>query len=426
MLKVPTPLSSKLKKAIRLKPRSESVWAGPCGKGPNGGITQGLLSRFLVCRERFRLAAVEGLQPVDSFNHKLEYGQMWHTCEESLANGDGEVKVTDHGKLKPVWEARLQAYCKTLCQRYRTQQEQIQHWYNACKVQFPVYVSYWAKHPDVKQRTPILQEQVFNAPYALPSGRIVRLRGKWDSVDLIGKGKGAGVYLQENKTKGDIKEEQLKRQLSSGFDLQTMLYLVALNQESYGGPLRGVRYNVIRRPLSGGKGSIVQGKGTQGSKCSKCKETGILKDGTACPKCDGVGRIGGKPPETDEEFFGRLGTILREEPEYWFMRWKVEVSQTDIERFKVQCLNPILEQLCDWWEWISTDSRGDPWRECCTGQHFRYPYGIYNVLQEGGSAEMDEYLNTGSELGLARTKTLFRELAEGTYRCRNQFSASRV
>ncbi len=133
---------------------------------------------------------------------------MWHECEEALA-GDG------------VWEIALGDHCSAMCRLYPLQREEITKWANVCIVQFPEYVKFWQSHPDVVNRTPLLQEQVFDVPYALPSGRVVRLRGKWDSVDLID----GGVYLQENKTKGDIDRAQVERQLR--FDLQTMLYLIS-------------------------------------------------------------------------------------------------------------------------------------------------------------------------------------------------------
>jgi len=268
----------------------------------------------------------------------------------------------------------------------RLQQEQIQHWYNVCKTQFPIYVDYWSKHPDVKNRTPLLQEQTFDVPYKLPSGRIVRLRGKWDSVDLIGKGKAASVYLQENKTKGAIIEEQLKRQL--GFDLQVMIYLIALEIESStsqnkhlaNSKLAGVRYNVIRRPLSGGKGSIRKHKPTKNNPAG----------------------------ESDTEFYARLKEIIIDEPESYFMRWRVEVASQDLTQFKHQFLNNALEEMIDWWNWVdSSAGRKDPFADPI---HWRLPYGIYNPLLEGGSSEVDTYLATKSELGLIRNKPLFEEL----------------
>ncbi len=363
----------------------EPIWRGP----ERDGVTQSLLSRWLVCRERFRLLVVEGLKPIDQFNHRIEYGNMWHLCEEAIArqNFVGER-----------WETALERHCRILAQKYRMQGSQIEHWFNVCRVQFPMYIDYWRKHSYDRQQKSLLQEQVFNIPYQLPSGRTVRLRGKWDSVNLIGKGRNVGIYLQENKTKGDVKEGLIARQLQ--FDLQTMFYLIALkdyehtamfdkswerlgiksglNKVGKLGPIRGVVYNVVRRPLSGGKGSIKQ-----------------LKPTKANPQ-----------GESSEEFYARLGEVIKDDPDYFFMRWQVEITSADVEKFKHECLNPILENLCSWFDWISA---GDRWRQgnIC---HYRHPFGVWNVLNEGGASELDEYLSSGSTLGLETTNSLFSEL----------------
>ncbi len=428
-------LSGNIKAAVGAKAKREPVWSGPCGDGPNGGVTQSLVSRFLVCRERFRLLVVEGLRPKDQFSHRIEYGNLWHVCEEALAEG------SDMSVDNPLWLRRLSDYCKGLCKRYPTQQDQIDHWYNVCKVQFPLYVDFWSKHPDVLNRTPLLQEQVFDVPCQLPSGRTVRLRGKWDSVDLIeennaridpvkGPNKGmrrAGVWLQENKTKSDIDEGQLKRQLS--FDLQTMLYLVALEladkdvkiptlvehqklgipkdvagdknqgvRTFLSHPIAGVRYNVIRRPLSGGKGSIVRHKPTSRNPQGESKEAyyGRLREIIA----GASGQDWGVAPDEN----------------YFFRRWKVEILPGDIERFRRECLDPILEQLCAWWDWVNhcRDGEADLWIGPKGGQqelHWRHPFGTFNSMNEGGSSDLDEFLASGSEIGLQRCETLFGELS---------------
>lgn len=360
--------------------RGGPVWEGPEGDGPNGGITQSLLNRFLTCRERFRLVVVEGLKPVDTFNHRIEYGQMWHVCEEAHAKS----------KKPPVkWEYSLRDYCSNLCKRYPVQQEQVDHWYNVCKTQFPVYIDFWSKHPDVKNRAPLMEEQVFDVIYKIPSGRKVRLRGKWDSVDLVTDNKTTSLWLQENKTKGDIRQQQLLRQLT--FDLQTMFYTVALVQwrenevrsrsknVDPSWVFRGVRYNVIRRPLSGGKGSIVRHKPTKTN-----------PDG-----------------ESKAEFYGRLEAIIREQPEDFFMRWNVEITSGDIAKFRQEFLDPILEQLCRWWDWVSSKGSNSPFEYDI---HWRHPFGCVNFLDEGGVTDLDEYLASGSTVGLRRINSLFGEL----------------
>lgn len=357
------------------------VWRGPCDPGPNGGISQSMLGAFLNCRERFRLKYVEGLKPHDSFSHLKEYGHLWHACEEAMAKG-------------VEWQSGLDSYVQELCRRYPLQRELVDKWQMACRMQFPIYADYWSKHRDVEERTPLMQEQVFDVPYRLPSGRTVRLRGKFDAVDLIGRGKMAGVYLQENKTKGDIDEEQLRRQLT--FDLQTMMYLVALNEHrainSYhkevGGryPTKGVRYNVIRRPLSGGRGNIKQKEGSKNV-----------------------------PAETADEYWRRLQQYFIDEPEYWFMRWRVEISPREIQDFERRFLQPILENLCDWYEWVMK-MKNDPFAAWQDGSvaggaiHWQHPFGVYNALNEGGSSDYDNLLATGNSVGLQRKETLFEEL----------------
>lgn len=373
------------------RPTSPPIHPRPVWHGPErDGITFSLLSRFLCCRERFRLLVIEGLRPHDRFNHKIEFGSMWHVCEEAYGRG-------------VPWDNDLSCYAHCLAKKYPMAQQDVDHWYMVCQATFPIYLDYWSKHQDVVDRRVLLPETVFDVPYTIPSGRIVRLRGKWDSVDLIGRGKAAGLYLQENKTKGDINPESIQSQLASGFDLQTMMYLVALDtdynsksgrswqvgesiirgQPGHTIPICGVRYNVIRRPLSGGTGTIRQ-----------------------------------KKDESTPSFYQRLAGIIRDNPDYYFMRWKVDIGPSDIAKFRQQCLDPILEQLCDWWEWLSGCDNyiGGLWgcNALRNSVHYRYPYGIYNPMNEGGYSELDAYLESGSEAGLARVDNLFPELGDHT------------
>ncbi len=382
-------MSIKKKLARSKKKQSDFLWQGPCSSEPNGGITQSMLHTFLVCPERARIKYVLGLGPPDDFNSSIEFGNFWHCCEEAWS-----------GYHNDPWRL-LDLYVSKLLKRYPMKQQDIIHWYNICKLQFPIYKEYWEENDEeAVEREPVLQEGVFCVPYTLPSGRTVYLRGKWDAVDSIG-GK---LWLQENKTKGSIDPSILLKQLS--FDLQTMLYLVALeadrnDSEGYLAaneykdlPLRtfkiaGVRYNVIRRPLSGGKGSIRQKKNQELDEFYKELE-GIIR--------------GAKGPDwgvaNDEHFF--------------FMRWRVEVTSKDIENFKLQFLNPKLEWLCDWWEWISfcAKSKVDVFSPHENGVHWRAPYGTYSPLYNGKPTDLDTYLETGSTVGLVRQERLFRELVD--------------
>lgn len=341
--------------------QQQPLWQGPESDGDQGGVTQSILGRHLVCRERSRLKLIEGWSEADSFRVALEYGSMWHEADDALAaNKD--------------WRVALINYATKLSKRYPLVGDQINKWYQVCSLQFPIYVKYWEENQDVVDRIPIYQEKVFRHPYRLPSGRTVYLRGKYDAVDLIG-GKRPGVYLGENKAKGTIDGTTIERELS--FNLQTLLYLVVLSED----PLliqrvRGVRYNVIRRPLSSGKHTIRPKKATK--------------------------RI---PAESMEDYYHRLGGLIEGEPDHYFHRWKQEVSTAELTNFKTQFLDPCLEELCKWYDWVTT---GDPWR-MGNKIHWRSPYGIYNLM-DGKPSELDEYLLSGSTLGLEKTDNLFPEL----------------
>lgn len=374
-------LTDKLKKPANqpINPKKPPVWKGPESTEPNGGITFSMLSRWLVCRERFRIYAIEGLKPKDSFNANMEYGTMWHAAEEAHAAG------------KPFGLAVV-AYCAKLYTTYPFSRGDIDHWCDMCLTQFPIYLDYWKTNPDVINRTPLFQEQVFDVPYTLPSGRVVRLRGKWDSGDIIGEGKEAGIYLPENKTKSQIDSEKITRQLSG--DLQVMLYLIALGiyQKNLGikdargfpiaTPIKGVRYNVIRRSSHKSSQSMLK------------KLTEDIADSR-----------GGE----------------------WFARWKVEITPADIERFKQRTLNPILEQLCDWWGYIEhcIKTNQNPFDNVngllqqwgCSDSvpnniHWQHPFGVWSVLDSGGESDLDAYIHSGSMVGLRHVDTLFTELQE--------------
>ena len=382
------------------------VWAGPAGNGPQGGVTQSLLGRYLSDGERFRLKVMGGWTTTDRFDPKREFGNLWHACEEALAserNHFGEVVGTT------LWEDNLRTYMEGMLTRYPLDREAVVHWAGLAGALFPQYVRHWAKHPDVLNRTPLLQEQAFDVPYRLPSGRVVRLRGKWDAVDLID----GAVWVQENKTKSTIDGVKIGRQCS--FDLQSMFYLVALSEKPscdlprtghyrHGGgtgrgnvvmgggappgeyPIAGVRYNVVRRPAH------------------KTVESAMKKFG-------------------EDSRNGRIGE--------WFARWQVTVGPEDVARFRRVCLDPILENLLDDYEWWEdrytylarctgpTGARADQFSHEVrhhkfphhARRHFRTPY-FYNPIAEGGAGDLDALMDQGSQAGLVRATDLFPELKE--------------
>lgn len=340
-------------------PSKEPVWKGPIEQG----ITQSLIGSWLCCRERARIYLVEGLAPHERFVPAIEYGNYWHTAEEAYNAGED-------------WKQAVKEYASHLCKEYRTEQKDVLHWYNVFLVQFPIYLKFWEDHED-ENKKPIFQEREFCVPYKLKaSGRIVKLLGKIDGADELRN----KTYMQENKTKGDVDEQSLGFKLT--FELQTMFYTIALKhliRQDKLKPFGGIRYNVIKRPLSGGKGSI------RPHKEKRTKNTY-------------------KPAETMEQFYERLGGVIEENQEEYFKRLDIDISNNDVKAFEVEFLQPVLEQICDWWDEVTGKKEGY--------SNFRLPYGLYNPLMDGRYSEVENYVQERSTVGLRRVTKLFPELEE--------------
>ncbi len=329
-----------------------------------------MLTRFLTCPARFSCLVVDGLKAEGGFNARIEYGNLWHAAEEAHSR---------YGSNEGMTAAAVYGYAKQLIRRFPTDVDQINQWTQLCLTQFSVYLDHWGQHKDAARTIPLLQEQVFKVPYTLPSGRAVYLRGKWDGVVLVESGPNKGVWLREHKTKSRIDPVKMQRHLT--FDLQTMLYLVALteyrNTETVLDGIwnkcliKGVRYNVVRRS---------EHRYTQ-------------KDMTLANFCS------------------RVGGLMRESPDEWFMRWDVAVRPGDVKRFKETCLDPLLERLCCWWE-LASGVPLDDVRIPLSCLHWRHPFGSVNWVDEAGETELDEYLDSGSTVGLRKVTNLFPELQE--------------
>ena len=392
------------KKKLRIpKNRRKPIdpfWDGPAGEGPEGGITQSILGGYFICPERFRVKYILGLNPLPKFNHYIEYGNIWHELEECYSRD--RIINTDI----------VEQYREKLHAEYPLNRAEVNQWCDVALLQFPLYVDYWKEQPEEMARKNLFAEVAFRVSYKLPSGRRVYLRGKWDAVDLLDK----EVWLQENKTKSVVDRMGLEQQLQ--YDLQVLFYLTALRHATAPGsqvdaeitnllmpkrgktpiPVRGVRYNVVRRPLSGGKGSIKRKKARPPTKTN--------------PK--------GTPQEKLADFYERLKEVMQENIDTFFNRWNVGFESHEFEQFERTTLNPILENLLDDYEWWTTALAGkvDPFDYKLREQkfphhaarHYRLPYGVGLSLFDGGNTDLDNYLATGSIVGLRRPRTLFPEL----------------
>jgi hypothetical protein len=311
------------------------------------------------------------------FFHAMEFGSLWHVCEETAHAGKD-------------WRLAAKSYAVKLRTKYPNAHTQIDYWTAICIATFEVYWS--LPSSKMKQHDSVLQEQPFAVPIRRFPGDVepVILRGKFDSIFCDNKNR---WWLQENKTKGEIDEEAIPLVVDQNF--QTMIYLYALvwyATNSYGAyvnapwtehhthrlirdrvtkdvrfNLGGTVYNCIRRPLS--------------------KQHAIRQ----------------KKSESQEGFIKRIASNFRDNPKDYFFRWTTDVNYDTVIAYANNTLNPIVTQLANWYAECQRIGPIPP-------HHWRTPFGIYNNLASGLRGDYWDYFARGSQRNLITVTDLFPEL----------------
>lgn len=360
----------------------------PLWKGPAvDGITNSLLCKFIVCRERFRLQVIEGYREEDAFDSAIEYGQMWHEVKEAYRTGRD-------------WKKSLGDYREKLWARYPASIGEINNWAYICAGQFMAWLS--RPRPAVTPRRikeqQLCTEDSFRVPYTLPSGRKLIFRGKYDSILLADKN---ALYIEDDKSKGKIDEVGITNTLFG--NLQMGLYHTAAKESLTKGAdgkwrihnldkrgsvelpatatrpyLAGTRYQIVRRPLAEYYPPVKQ-----------------------------------KKTETQKEFGDRVIQHIADNTDYYFMTMQSMMSESGLHKFQQTILHPWCEALLDWWEYMESVNF-DPWTSCPVEQknslHFQTPWGVYNSLFGGFKGDFFDYLTKGTDRALIKIHTLFPEL----------------
>lgn len=317
------------------------------------GVTYSFLNEFMLCREQARLSYVEGYTR-DGVTEALEFGSLFHKGMEVVASGKS-VKSALAAITKEAADITKQRRLK------QRDANTILELATKAKIIFPWYHEYWKQKKGHEFRGKMVaQEESFRLEHRIDYhrlddkggklSRIVVLRGRFDAVLRLN----GQLWLMENKTKSQIDEEGLTASLKQ--DLQTMLYCHAIKMKWGEAPV-GVLYNVIRRP-----------------------------------------QLRQKQSETLQEFYQRLEDEVRGDPDRFFMRWEVNFGPKDIERWVERSLNPILMQVCSWWDEIKSNPF-DPWSIPGRMHHFQNPEGLYNRY---GKSQYFELLTRNSTYGLRK------------------------
>ena len=339
------------------------------------GITYSFISKFLSCKERTRLSYVEGWRP-KSFKLPLEFGNIFHEMKEtyySCWNMDKARKCANdyvNKKMKRHGYSGAEA-------------QELDQLRALCHTTFIEYISHWNRNPSFTQKgigrftdrdiNWIFLERKFKFPFRLSNGKTIQLTGKIDGelIDPLSK-KGDNRYrVLENKTKQKIEEFDIEHALKK--DCQTMIYLLA-NQNQFQKVPAGVLYNVIRRTS--------------------------MKP---------------KVKETYKEFCERIGSDIRSRPDFYFLRYRIDITQEDIDIFVQKTLDPILCQIVNWWESIS-ENPFNPW---VVGDgtkknelHHERPFGLYENNARDPANDFAEIIHEGNYSSYEQRDVCFPELED--------------
>lgn len=255
------------------------------------GVTQGLLTTFMRCREEARLQ-LTGYVPLRT-SQALQFGSLAHLVLEDVY-GNWKKLPTEKEVIQCIRDA-VKIYQRDMGGRLSIDEMQFMQ-LNLVLLEcvLPEYFHFWKN--DFKKMKWAQLEKKFEVPSPVPGVKCV---GRIDGAFWVGK----DLWSFESKTKGQINEDDISQTLS--FDFQNGFYQRALNIEYKTRP-RGTLYNILRRPAHkrSAKESLLQ-------------------------------------------FKTRLRKEVQKDPKHFFIRFEVAVPKSDFDRFE-QELKIITQEFVDW------------------------------------------------------------------------------
>lgn len=256
------------------------------------GVTQGLLSMFMRCREETALW-MRGLEPLRT-SQGLQFGTLAHIVLETIY-GKKRAEPPGREEVFNALETARTMYLKERGGRLSAEEEGfIEINLAMLEAVMPHYFTYYKKD-FVKVKWAELEKK-FVTPSPVEG---VMMTGRRDGAYWVGK----ELWLRENKTKGRIEEDVLSDTLA--FDFQNSFYTYALAKEYKVWP-KGVLYDIIRRPGE---------KQKQGESLKSLRE--------------------------------RVEERVKKEPEFYFVRYEVSIPKAEQDRFTRE-LHVIIQEFKKW------------------------------------------------------------------------------
>jgi hypothetical protein len=324
----------------------------------DAGTTFSMLNLFQECREQTFQSYVNGYSG-KKLKDGLEFGSIWHLMQEHYYKNTKQSPTVTAAKVCKAYEKWRDP---TL---FKNEHENFQILLGIAEMMFPLCVKYWAEDDD--EIDWIEQEQKFKTSYTFKDidgrDRTIFLRGMRDGVfreDGV-----LGVF--ETKTKGQINQTSIRDQLKA--DLQTLIY-VTTSMIEFGEMPGKVMYNVVRRP-----------------------------------------QLKRKQNEALSAFLKRIQADVIKRPKFYFMRWNVDLTKSDIANFRRYTLDPLLGIFCQWADGLKKIGalEGKPERRFNTPFHF---LNCTALVGRYGRVDMFDLLTKKNTTGYLQRKSCFPELDE--------------
>jgi len=265
------------------------------------GATMSLLTTWRSCPTKARCVMAGMYKP--GFSKAIIFGNVFHSALEWVLN-QYKAGVLD----SPDWfydTCNLRALIQSLNEEFSaeytladgTGKGYFDEAFNFLPVVIPLYFRYWKEDffgDDKKEFVEI--EKSFKVKYLDK----VSLRGKRDAIYKDSK---CDMWLMEHKTKSRIPEHALSMTISR--DFQVMLYIAAYYLET-GIKLKGVLYNIIRKPM-----------------------------------------LRQKKTESQGDFFKRVAVDIKQREQFYFMRFNVPIPWSDIGVFLLRFEKEIHVKRCN-------------------------------------------------------------------------------
>lgn len=272
-------------------------WKGPI----EGGITQSLINKFLVCPYQFYIYAGLGLKENKPDNNNLMWGDIFHKALELAIEHPRQIKGMIDEELLEIenkvkqhisdkWPKSPSTYLRSVMNMLRL--------YND---------SYKADMPG------IVTEKEFVVPYTNHHGLKVNLRGKRD-----GWHEGTKTLI-EHKCKGRIDKETTTQEIP--MDQQVCLYSMVSGAKN-------IIYDLILIPEA--QYGLPQMR--PGQKLSNFVDSWFS--------------IHTGPPTST------LWPINKKTP-YWFAQIHIPITEENIETYRKFTLDPLIDRIYRWWNHVN-------------------------------------------------------------------------